>query len=217
MWDKLLRRNKKSTYVREYHYASHHHLIPLYVLSGVSILALLVLGCFTAVLWQNDQRDAYRPLAEMSVRSNQNLYVPTVIVPTEQKQYVYSANVRFPVANPQHALRFHFDPGVNPTKTSSTISLTTASTMQAYESLVINDPENAVANISKLQECNRQYVIRFVPGLVPFGGYTSLQDIKLKDGRTAYVHKNINCVPGSTAAMTESDTIEKTILAIESY
>lgn len=217
MWDKILRRNKKSPYVREYQYASHHHLIPLYILSGVSILTLLVLGSFTAVLWQNDQRDAYRPFAEMSVRSNRDLYVPTVIVPAEQKQYVYSANVRFPVTNPQHTLRFNFDPGINPTRTSSTISLTTASTMQAYESLVLNDPEKAAANIPKLQECNRQYVIRFVPGLVPFGGYTSFQEIKLKDGRTAYLHKNINCVLSSTAAMTEADNIEKTLLAIESY
>jgi hypothetical protein len=204
---------------KEYFYASHHHLIPLYILSGV-ILSILVIGCYTAVLWQNAQREALRPLASLSVSAVEDLYAPAVVVPTEQKQYIYNAFIRFPVASSSNSgdtLRYNFDPGVAPSRTSSTISLSTTNVMQAYRTLVINNPEKAVHNITKLQECSRQYVIRFVPGLVPFGGYTSLADVKLKDGRTAYIHKNVNCVPATTNAMTSIDAVEKSLLAIESY
>jgi hypothetical protein len=217
MWDKLLKRNKKSTYVREYNYASHHHLIPLYILSGITILTLLVMGCFVTVLWQTSQREAFRPLAAMSVDTIENLYLSAVVVPAEKKQYVYSANVRFPVSDAYDTFRYSYDPGVAKSRTSSTITLTTTKMLHDYESLIINNPQKATAYLPKLQECSRLYVIRFEPGLVPFGGFSSIGEAKLKDGRVAYIHKNVNCVPSSTEAMTVADGLEQNLRAIESY
>jgi hypothetical protein len=61
------------------------------------------------------------------------------------------------------------------------------------------------------------YIIRFAPGLPPEGGFTPLKDVKLKDGRTAYIQKNISCVPSSVQAMNQLDQTEKDILAVESF
>lgn len=217
MWDKLLKRNKKSTYVREFNYASHHHLIPLYILSGVCIVAIVVIGCYVTVLWQNDQREAFRPYAAMAVNAVEDLHLAAVVVPAEKKQYVYSANVKFPVGDAYETLRYTYDPGVAKSKTSSTITLTTSQMLRDYKTIILNNPHKAAAYLPKLQECSRMYVIRFEPGLVPFGGFSSIADVKLKDGRTAYIHKNVNCVPSSTRAMTVADELEQQLRAVESY
>jgi hypothetical protein len=201
----------------EYRYASHHHLIPLYALSGVAILALLVLGCFIGVLWQSSQNESYRPAAASTVSTIESLYLPTAISPTEKKQYVYSANVRFPANNPYDTLRYAYDPGIAATSTSSTITITTTRTLQTMETAVLQHPEKINEYDSRFQQCARLYVIRFVAGVTPYGGLTPLKDVKLKDGRTAYIHKNSTCVPDSVQAMNQLDNTEKDILAIESF
>lgn len=217
MWDFLLTKKEKKELGREFSYATHHHLVPLYAISGVLIVALIVLGCFLTILWQQfNEREAFRPLAALSVQAHEDLYVPAVIVPAEKKQYIPSANIRFMTDDPYNAFRYEFDPGLAASKTSSTIILTTYRTLQELKAPIISDPSR-VQHITKLQQCSRLYVIRFEPGLTPFGNFAPLKDVKLKDGRTAYLHKNAGCVPSSTQEMNRLDTLEKTVLSIESY
>lgn len=213
----MKRKPKEAGLSSEYHYASHHHLIPLYVLSGLAILAILVIGCFVVILWQNTMRDSFRPAATATISAVENLYLPTVIVPVEKKQYVYSANIRFAAPDPYDGLRYAYDPGTTNTRTSSTITLTTTGTLKNLEAPLLNNPVRAAEYTPRLQQCGRLYVIRFEPGLTPYGGFGPLQDVKLRDGRTAYIHKNTGCVPSTPQAMTTLDDIEKTILSVESY
>jgi hypothetical protein len=201
----------------EYRYASHHHLVPLYALSGLAILTIVVLGCFVIVLWQANQRESFRPAAENTVSMVDSQYLPAVIVPSEKKQYVYSANVRFPISDPYNVLRYAFDPGVAGTPASATITLTTNRTLQSFKAYALQHPERVNDYSARLQECSRLYVIRFVPGLLPYGGFTPLAEFHLKDGRTAYIHKNATCVPDSVQTMNDLDKTEKVILAVESY
>ncbi|MDB5181518.1 MAG: hypothetical protein JWP13_281 [Candidatus Saccharibacteria bacterium] len=219
MWDLLTvkRKNKKSGLTREYDYASHHHLIPLYILSGVSILTLLVMGCYVSILWQANQRESLRSTANLSVEAVENIYIPTVVSAAEKKQYVYPSNVRFGLSGPYDTLRYEYDPGMTPSKTSSALSFTTSRVLATLAKPINSNPNRASDYISRLQQCARLYIVRFEPGLPPNGGFASLKDIKLKDGRTAYVHKNIACVPTSPQAMTELENIEKDILSVESY
>lgn len=213
----MKRKTKESGLSAEFNYATHHHLIPLYIVSGVLVLLLLIIGCYVTILWQNSQREALRPSARLAVESIENLYLQTAVSPVEKKQYVYSANVRFPVTDAYKTLRYTYDPGLTGTKTSSTIGLSTSQILQQYETPVLNNLGSSYDYIAQLQRCSRLFVVRFEPGVTPYGGFSPLQDVKLKDGRTAYVHKNINCVPKTTQAMTELDEIQKIILAIESY
>jgi hypothetical protein len=202
---------------KEYSYASHHHLIPLYVLGGITLLVLIVVGCYVSILWQSYQRDVNRDTAFASVENVENLYISTDISPSEKKQYVYSANVRFATSDPYNNLRYQYDPGINGSKTSSTLTFTTTPTLRSLSIAVENNPARLPVTLPRLQECSRLYVVRFEPGVTTYGGFAPLKDIKLKDGRTAYIHKNTNCVPQSTQAMNQLEEIEKTILSIESY
>jgi hypothetical protein len=213
----MKRKNRESGLVREYSYASHHHLIPLYVLIGLLVVAFLVVVCFVSVLWQNNQREILRADANTAVQAHRSTYLTAAISPAEKKQYVYSASVRFPVDDPYNVFRYSYDPGISRTKTSSIITISTSRTIQQLEAPVLGNPAKAWDYIPDLQQCSRLYVIRFEPGVTPYGGFAPLKDIKLKDGRTAYVHKNTMCVPRSTQAMNDLDAIEKNILAIESY
>lgn len=201
----------------EYYYASHHHLIPLYVLSGIAILALLVLGCFVAVLWQNNDRSSYMPAVNTTISSVENLYLPAAINPSEKKQYIYPSQTRFAITDPYDTLRYTYDPGMQGTPASSTITLTTSKTLQELEAPMLHRPEAVHSYSPKLQQCARLYVVRFEPGVTAYGGFAPFRDVKLNDGRTAYIHKNINCVPSTTDGMTTIEKVEKTILSIESY
>jgi hypothetical protein len=201
----------------EYRYASHHHLIPLYILSAVALLGFIVLTCFVMIFWQNTERDSYRPTVESTITSAENSYIPTTISPTEKKQYIYSANIKFPINNPYDTFRYAYDTGQNLTPTSPSITLTTTRTLQSLETALRSDPAKVNSRSARFQECARLYTIRFVGGSSMYGGFTPLKDIKLKDGRTAYIQKNMSCVPDSVQAMNELDMIEKDISAIESF
>lgn len=202
---------------RELRYASHHHLIPLYIISGLAVLGVLVLGCFLAVLWQNDDRDSYLPAAHSAVSNLENLYLEAVIAPAEKKQYVFPVNTRFAMDDAYTDLRYAYDPGTTGNATGGTIVLTSSRTLQDLEAPVLRNPKAIGAYSSHLQQCARLYVIRFEPGLSQYGGFAPLREVKLKDGRTAYIHKNTACVPRTTEAMTTLDKIEKTVASIESY
>lgn len=217
MWDKIRSQFNRKNRSGELYYATHHHLIPLYVISGISLIVMLVLCCFVAVLWQNSEREFLRPGVELTVRTAYDTYIPITTAPVEKKQYVIDANVRFPILNPSNLLRYSYVPGIGQAKTSSSIILTTEQTLRDYARPLQDNPERAARLTSILQQCSRLYVIRFAPGVVPLGGFSPLQDVKLKDGRTAYVHKNATCVPGTTESMNRLDEVEKTVLAIESY
>lgn len=220
----MLRKRKVSTaqtleseLVSEYSYASKHHLVPLYFLSGVALLGFLVLLCFVVVFWQNTERDGFKSTVESIITNAENLYIPTTIVPTEKKQYVYSANIRFPISSPYDTLRYSYDPGINSSPTSPTIVLTTTSTLQSLEAALRKNPERINQYSTSFQTCARLYVIRFTPGDIAYGGFIPFKQIKLKDGRTAYIQKNATCVPDSTQAMNQLDEVEKDLSAIESF
>lgn len=202
---------------REYRYASHHHLIPLYILSGISIVALVVISCFLVVLWQNGLRESFRPAAGSVIQNVENQYIPAAVQPAEKKQYIYSASVRFPISDPYNTLRYAYDPGINPTRTSAVLTLTTSPTLQALEAPILQSPDRTSNLEARLQECARLYVIRFEPGLTAYGNFAPLKEVPLKDGRTAYIHKNTSCVPSSVQAMNQLDSVEKDLLAIESF
>lgn len=207
----------KDELTREYRYASHHHLIPLYILSGISIVALLVISCFLVVLWQSSLRESFRPVAGNTVQIVENQYIPAVVQPVEKKQYIYSANVRFPVTDPYNTIRYAYDPGITQTKTSAMLTITTSPTLQTLEAPILQNPDHTSNLEARLQECARLYVIRFEPGLVSYGNFAPLKEIPLKDGRTAYIHKNTGCVPSSVQAMDRLDKVEHDLLGIESY
>lgn len=202
---------------REYSYASHHHLIPLYVLAGINLLGVLVLGCFLTVLWQNSERDSFLPLAQAHITGVENQYISTAVEPVEKKQYMFPAAVRFAVNDPYDTMRYNYEPAAQAVRTTDTFTLTTSKTLQELEAPLRNNPQKSNAYLSRLQQCARLYVIRFEPGVTTYGGFAPLQEVKLKDGRTAYIHKNASCVPTSTQAMNTLDKIEKIILSIESY
>lgn len=207
----------KDELAREYRYASHHHLIPLYVLSGISIVALVVVSCFLAVLWQNGLRESFRPIAGSAIQYVENQYIPAVVQPVEKKQYIYSANVRFPITDPYNTIRYAYDPGINPAKSTAILTITTSPTLQALEGPILQNPDHTSNLEARLQECARLYVIRFQPGLTAYGNFAPLKNVPLKDGRTAYIHKNTSCVPSSVQAMNQLDSVEKDLLAIESF
>lgn len=217
MWEKIRRQFDRSNRSGELYYATHHHLIPLYVLVGICLVAILVMACYLSVAWQGGQREAWRSASEMAIDANKNLYLPSAVVPVEKKQYIYSANLRFPVNNPYDQIRYSFDPGNNPTATSGSIGVTTDWALRELESPIMNNPERIFDYIPQLQQCSKLYVIRFVSGSLPDGGFAPLQDIRLKDGRTAYVHKNITCIPESTVMMHEQDKLETILKAAESF
>jgi hypothetical protein len=202
---------------REYYYASHHHLIPLYVLVGINMLAILVTGCFLAALWQNDERDSYLPSVNSNIRDLENLYLPAFIEPAEKKQYLYPAGIRFALDNPYDTLRYSYDPAAPMVRTANTYTITTTKTLQDLETPMLRNPKQGSALYSQAQQCARLYVVRFEPGVTTYGGFVPLQDVKLKDGRTAYIHKNTSCVPQTTQAMNNLDAIEKIVLSVESY
>jgi hypothetical protein len=201
----------------EYRYASRHHLVPLYILAGAAVLGVLVLICFTVVLWQSMQQDSNRMTVESTIQSAENLYLPTTISPAEKKQYVYSANIRFPISSPYNAFRYAYDPGVAGTSTSASLMVSTDRNLQGLESQLRKYPDKIDTYSASFQQCAKLYIIRFAPGLPPEGGFAPLKDIKLKDGRTAYIQKNITCVPSSVQAMNQLDQTEKDILAVESF
>jgi hypothetical protein len=213
----MTKKDTASDLRREYRYASHHHLIPLYVLTGISIVTLMVLGCFLATLWQNGVRESHRTNANFVIANVENSFLPGIVNPIEKKQYIYSANVRFPVTDPYQNLLYAYDPGSELVKTAPAITLTTSTTLHEYAAPLLNNPSLVDRYAATLHKCTQLYIIRFVPGLIPSGGFTSLKDVRLKDGRTAYIHKNATCVPGSTKAMTALDELEKVVTSIESY
>lgn len=215
MWK--LRRSKKNDLNRELTYASHHHLIPLYALCGTTMLGVLVLACFIVPLWQDMQQNSRRPQVETTITNVENKYLPTAISPAEKKQYIYAANVRFKLTNPYNTLRYSYDPGIGNTPTSATIVITTSSIMNTYEQQLRANPKSLATYAPQFQQCSQLYTIRFQPGAVPTGGFQPLQEVKLKDGRTAYIHQNATCVPSSTAAMDTLDDVESAVLSIESY
>lgn len=223
MWDKLhktrlwQRWHKKSGFDRELTYASHHHMLPLYALSATAITGVLVVGCFVTVLWQNNQTEALKPVINTAVQAVDSQYLPTTINPTEKKQYIYPANIRFAALDPYNLLRYNYDPGIAGTPTSATLLITTQNDLKNLESAALANPKDSNALLDKLQQCKSLYAIRFVPGVTPFGGFAPLQEVKLKDGRTAYIHKNSQCVPTSTEDMNALDNIETAVLSIESY
>lgn len=207
----------ESEITSEYRYASKHHLIPLYFLSGVAILGFVVLLCFVMVFWQNTERDSFRSTVESTITNVENLYIPTTIVPSEKRQYVYSANVRFPISSPYNTFRYAYDPGINASPTSPTITLTTTRTLQSLEAQLRANPERIGTYSANFQTCARLYVLRFTPGDIAYGGFIPFKQIKLKDGRTAYIQKNATCVPDSTQAMNQLDEVEKDLTAVESF
>lgn len=217
MWEKLRRQFDSRNRRGEVYYATHHHLVPLYVLIGILIVTVIFLGSYVSVLWKNVDRDAWLNTARAVIDANDKLYLPATVNPGDKKQYVYSANVRFPASDPYDSLRYSFDPGAAGTATSSTVVITTEDTLQDYTQPLLARPEMQAELVPPLQQCSKLYAIRFEPGVVQFGGFTPLQEIRLRDGRTAYIHKNTSCVPKSTAAMNRLDKIEKVVLGVESY
>ena len=49
-----------------------------------------------------------------------------------------------------------------------------------------------------------------------YGGFSPLTQVKLKDGRTAYIHKNTNCLT-ETNDGNETAALETTLQTVESY
>lgn len=220
MWDKLRKLrlwHRKNGIDRELMYASHHHMLPLYALSATAVTGVLVLGCFVGVLWQDSQTAALKPAIDTAVRATDSQYLPTTISPTDKKQYIYAANIRFAALDPYNTLRYNYDPGIGSTPTSTTLLLTTQNDLSNLESAALRSPKNSSVLLQRLEQCKSLYAIRFVPGVTPFGGFAPLKEIKLKDGRTAYVHKNSQCVPTSTQDMNALDNIETAVLSVESY
>lgn len=213
----MKKKSREQRLSREYYYASHHHLIPLYVLSGISLLAVLVMGCFLAVLWESNERDIYTPYAHYNIRALENEYLPAAVEPAEKKQYLFPAAVRFAVDDPYDILRYSYDPAVPAIKTTSTFTLTTSKTLQDIAAPMFSNPEKIPEYLPRMVQCAKLYILRFEPGATPDGGFVPFKDIALKDGRTAYVHKNTGCVPNSTQAMNALEKIEKIILSVESY
>lgn len=207
----------EDTLKREYHYATHHHLIPLYAIVAIVILATLVMGCFTAVLWQISQKNSWQTSANQTIADTENLYVPAALSPAEKKQYIYPASIRFPLADPYNTLRYSYDPGSPNAPNSSTIVITTDQTLRSLEAPIRQNPWRVSDMEPNLQQCSRLFIIRFVHGDVPYGGFEPVQDVKLKDGRTATISHNIQCVPSSTAAMNQLDELQQVITAVESY
>lgn len=212
-----LRLRKKSNINRELTYASHHHLIPLYALSGTAITAVIVVGCFVTVLWQNNQTEALKPAIQTAVNAVEGQYLPAVVSPAEKKQYIYPANIRFAITDPYNTFRYNFDPGIAGTPTSATIQLTTNADLRNMERAALRNPAQGSQIMNRLQRCKTLYVVRFVAGVTPYGGFVPLEQVKLKDGRTAYVHKNSECIPQTTDDMNTLDNIEAAVLSIESY
>jgi hypothetical protein len=217
MWEKLRRQFDRSNRSGELYYATHHHLVPLYVLVGICMLAILVMASYLTVAWQGGQREAWRSVSQMVIDANKNVYLAATVVPAEKKQYVYSANVRFPIDNPYDQLKYSFDAGTGASRTSSSIGISTDWALRELEAPIMNNPEKAFDYVPTLQQCSKLYVIRFEAGSLPEGGFAPLQDIRLKDGRTAYIHKNVSCVPKSTATMNEQDKLEAVLKAVESF
>lgn len=213
----MLFKRKQPRLAREYAYASHHHLIPLYLLAGIAIFGVAITASFVTVLWQKTERESYLPAAQATVNAVEDLFIPTALAPAEKKQYVYPANIRLTAADPYESLRFSYDPGATDIKTSGFVTFTTESTLEKLTSPLLKRPELTSAYLPKLQQCARMYAVRFEPGLIPLGGFTLLKDVPLKDGRTAYLHKNTACVPGTTQEMTALDKIEQVVLSVESY
>src|SRR5690349_6212104 len=137
MWDKIRRQFDRKNRSGELYYATHHHLIPLYVLVGICLVALLMMSSFVAVMWSNTQRDVNQATASVAIKAVNDLYLPAVVSPTEKKQYVYSAAVRFPITDPYNTFRYSFDPGLAGSRTSSTVVLTTVQTLQEYEAPIL--------------------------------------------------------------------------------
>lgn len=213
-----MKRNIDNEFTREYRYASRHHLIPLYVLSGVLLVALIVTGCFVAVLWNISEQNAARLSSARSIGLYTQTYYPADVAPAEKKQYIYQANIKFVADNPNIGIRYNFDPGISAsaTKTSST---TTISTEKHMVELITKSTYNALSpNVTEqLQRCSRLFIIRFEPGVTAAGGFVIHKQVKLKDGRTAYIHKNSSCVPKSTQAMNDIDAVDRVVSSIESF
>lgn len=217
MWGNIRRQLDRKNRKGELYYATHHHLIPLYIISGINLVILIVLCSFVTVLWQNTQREALRPAAEQAARVAEDTYIPVQTSPAEKKQYIPSASIRFPIGDTYNLLRYSYEPGITRTPSSSTIILTTHDTVNNYSRLLMDNPQLATSITSQKKHCIPLFVIRFQAGAVPAGGFVPTGDIRLRDGRTAYIHKNANCVPGNTADMNALDDIENVVLSIESY
>jgi hypothetical protein len=217
MWDKIRRQFDRKNRSGELYYATHHHLIPLYALVGITMILTIVTSLFVAVLWHDTKNNETLKLANTVADTVDASYLPTTVSPTEKKQYVYSADVRFAIDSPYDTLLYSFDPGQAGTKTSATIALTASSRINKFVVAMNHDPEHAGTYAGQLSKCAKLYIIRFQPGAIAEGGFAPLTEVKLKDGRTAYVHKNSRCVPGSTADMNAIDKVERSVLTIESF
>lgn len=217
MWGKKQQKSSGRSATSELYYATHYHLIPLYIICGLLIVAVLLMACYERFLWVAHQDDTARRIASTTIQATENLFLPTVTDQTDKKQYVYPSNIRFTTTDPYQTLRFTYSPGSSADKNGASIGIVTSGLLQSLEMPLRQDRAKLAGNILKLEQCSRLYVIRFQPGVTQYGGFSPFKDIKLKDGRTAYMHKNTNCLPEIDDSTKPVAALETTLQTIESY
>jgi len=216
MWGTRLkgRRPSKNS---ELYYATHYHLVPLYVLSGILLIGMLLMACYVRFLWASQQNSDFQHLGEMTARSTDNLFLPAVPNVADKKQYVYPVNIRFTSTDPYQELRYSYDPGSSNDKDGAAIGITTTRLLQNLEAPLQNVGPSNFNLVTQLQECSKLYVLRFEPGSTQYGGFTPFAQIALKDGRTAYIHKNTNCIPEADDGGGDVVSLEAMLKTVESY
>ena len=217
MWGKLLRKSRRRQKDNELYYATHYHLVPLYVLSGILLIGLLLMGCYVRYLWAAQQNAGFQRLGDLSAKAVDDQFLTAVVNPTDKKQYVYPASVRFTTADPYQQLRYSYDPGSTNDRNGMAIGITTSQLLRDMEQPLQNLRPKNFNLVSQLQICSKLYVLRFEPGVTQYGGFTPFAQITLKDGRTAYLHKNTNCLTETNDGGVTIASLEKMLKTVESY
>jgi hypothetical protein len=212
------RKTKSPERAGEFYYATHYHLIPLYVISGVLIVAMLLMGCYLRFLWTTEQANAFARTGPLMAQGAEDSLLQMTMNPADKKQYVAAANIRFTSTDPYQIMRYSYDPGDALVKNGAAIGVTTSSVIRRFEEPLMHNltPQN-FDYVNRFQQCTKLYVIRFQAGATQYGGYSPFKDVKLKDGRTAYIHKNTNCLNDTIGDSAEIKQLEATLLTIESY
>jgi hypothetical protein len=216
MWGKRQTKSQKGVQ-GEIYYATHYHLIPLYVICGLLIVVTLVMGCFVRFIWQNQQTGVWQQTGANIIAANNDRFLAATAEPADKKQYIYPVNIRFMTIDPYQQLRYTYDPGASASTNTATVGITTSDLLKAAGQPLQNLGPRNFNIVNQLQECSRLYVIRFQPGSTQYGGFTPFITVKLKDNRTAYVYKNTSCINDQMDGAQLVSDLETTIRSIESY
>src|SRR4051812_28115132 len=130
MWEKIIRKFKKPARDSELYYAAHYHFLPLYIISGLLIVAVIVIGLYVRLLWVSDNQNQWHTVGASFIRSNDERFLSASANPADKKQYVYPASVRFTSADPYQIIRYTYNPGDTPDKAGVTLGLTTSALLR---------------------------------------------------------------------------------------